>query len=301
MTGRGGAVGKRSFSDRVRAWRDRIPPASWCRMVNALNSIRGKKHRISPVEGERILLARDGAAWIHFCRRRRGGRYRHGIAQRVNRLAGDYLLDSIHVAPGGLFIDCGANIGELGFWARAKGLGYIAFEPEALEARCCDLNNFDGRPETRRVALWKDARTLDFYSKPDSADSSIFDPGSHFVRTEVPATTLDGAVAPSEVTGTVILKVEAEGAEPEILEGATDLLPRVHWAAVDCGHERGIARAHTFVETNVLLQDAGFVLHRVQFDRIVGLYRNTRHRDPTPRNPGSAVRTANRTSRFSDA
>ena len=279
MTGREAAARKRSFSGRVRAWRDRIPPVSYCRMVNALNSVRGKKHRLSPAEGERILLAHDGASRIHLCRRRRGNRYRHGIMQRVNRLAGDYLLDSIRVAPGGLFIDCGANIGELGFWARAKGLAYTAFEPEALEARCCDLNNFEGRPETRRVVLWKDTRTLDFYSKPDSADSSIFEPGDHFLRTAVPAVTLDEAVAPSEVTGTVILKVEAEGAEPEVLEGSTHLLSQVHWVAVDCGHERGITKAHTFVETNVLLQDSGFVLHRAQFDRIVGLYRNTRHRD----------------------
>ena len=88
--------------------------------------------------------------------------------------------------------------------------------------------------------------------------------------------TLDGAVNLPDVPGTVILKIEAEGAEPEVLEGAADTLASIDWVTIDCGHERGVSKAHTFVETNVLMQDLGFRLHRAQFKRITALYRNTR-------------------------
>ena len=165
-----------------------------------------------------------------------------------------------------------------GLWARAKGIRYIPFEPEALEARCCDLNNFAGNPETRREALWKENTTLTFYSKPDSADSSAIDPGGS-IATEVEGITLDNAVSLAEISGTVILKIDAEGAEPEVLEGATKTLPLIDWVSVDCSGERGVTKETTFTETDALLRTHGFR----PFKSLSGglkmttvLYRNTR-------------------------
>ena len=83
---------------------------------------------------------------------------------RVFEVAGEYLLDTIDTMPGGVFIDCGSNIGELGLWARKIGLAYIAFEPEVLEARYCDPNNFEGSTDTRCEALRNEATTLTFYA-----------------------------------------------------------------------------------------------------------------------------------------
>ena len=196
--------------------------------------------------------------------------------QRVDILAGQYLLDQIDVVQGGVFIDCGANIGELGLWARARGLAYIPFEPEILEARCCDLNNFDGRAETRRKVLWKETTMLTLCSMPESADSSIFEVDGHSARIEVPAVTLDDSVDLSGFPGMVVFKIEAEGAEPEVLEGSARALPLMDWVAIDCGYERGKEKAHTFVETNVFLHDHGFRLHGMHPKRVVALYRNTK-------------------------
>ena len=217
-----------------------------------MNSIRGKKHRISPVGEGRVLLAGDGESEIFFCRRRRGNQFKRGVMTHVDQLAREYHLDQIDIVPGGVFIDCGANIGELGIWARGQELDYIAFEPEGLEAYCCDLNNFDGRTETRREALWKETSIISLYSKPESGDSSLIDMGGA-TRTRIQAVALDGAVNLSDTSGTVILKIEAEGAEPEVLEGAASTLTSVNWVAIDCGHERGVSKAHTFVETNVFM------------------------------------------------
>ena len=222
------------------------------------------------------MLAKDKQASIFFCRRRRANFFKRGVTQRVDTLASQYCLDGLDIEPGGLFIDCGANIGELGLWARAKGLAYVAFEPEELEALCCDLNNFGGRAETRREALWSKTTRLPFFSKPESADSSVFEVEGGLQRDDVAAMALDDSLDLSGISGTVIFKVEAEGAEPEVLEGAARSLGSVDWVAVDCGYERGSDQAHTFVETNSLLHDHGFSLCRANLRRITALYRNAK-------------------------
>ena len=253
-----------------------VPHDTYCFLANLVNTVRGRRFRISPVHEEHVFLADDGESRIFFCRRRNGRRFRRGVMRRVDRLASAYHLDAIDVLPGGTFIDCGANIGELGLWARMHGLSYVAFEPETLEARCCDLNNFGGRPETERKALWKETATLSFHSRPETSDGSVFDMGDPISRVDVSAVTLDDAVDLSNGSGgTVIFKVEAEGAEPEVLEGASKTLSSVDWVAIDCGYERGREQAHTFVETNVFLHDCGFRPLRADLRRGTMLYMNT--------------------------
>ena len=242
----------------------------------------GGKYRIRPAgpAGMGVFQITDVAGkTIHICRSGRRRLYRRGVQRRVNDLARAYSLDGLEVTRGGVFIDCGASVGELGLWARAHGLEYIPFEPELPEATCCDLNNFGGSPETRRCALWKETTTLPFYSSPESADSSLFRVGGKFRQIEVKAVALDSAIDISQLSrksGTNIFKVEAEGAEPEVLVGAAKTLAVVDWVAIDCGYERGAAKAHTFVETNTFMQDHGFRLCRAQFRRITALYRNTK-------------------------
>lgn len=248
---------------------------TYCKLVNLRNAVRGKKHRISPLhaEPEALHLAEDGTDKIAICRRGRHNRYKRGVMAGVDRLARDYSLDLIADLRDGVFIDCGANVGELGFWARNRGFRYIPFEPEAYEARCVDLNHFEGRPECIGKALWKEETILKFYNRADSADSSVLPGLGEEPSVVLPATTLDAAVDLTGVAGPVIFKLEAEGAEPEVLEGAAKSLSHIDWVAVDCGFERGPEKAHTFVETNTCLQDHGFRLVAAKFTRITALYR----------------------------
>ncbi len=255
---------------------ERVSLETYCKVVNARNALRGKRHKITPFEGNDIHQASDGTEVIHICRRGRHNRYKRGVMAGVDALARDYHLDTIPSFEGGTFIDCGANVGELGYWARARGMRYIAFEPEALEATCCDLNNFDGQAETLRKALWNANTTLVFHSKPDSADSSLFEMDGATDRIEVEAVTLDSVIDVTDLPRPVIFKLEAEGAEPEVLQGANAILPHIDYVAVDSGYERGADKQHTFVETANALQDHGFRLAKAQFRRITALYQNTR-------------------------
>lgn len=256
-----------------------VPLKLYCSFVNALRSSQGRPLRLRPTGEGDIHLAYDignqDEARIHICRRGRHWRYKRGVMPGVNVVARQYGLDRLDIIPGGVFIDCGANVGEMGIWARAKGLDYIAFEPEPLEARCCDLNNFGGEARTIRKALWHEATTLTFYSKPDTADSSVFDIADAAAGRDVAAIRLEDVVDPAQFgAGTRIFKLEAEGAEPEILRGAEAILPHLDYVAADCGYERGREGRHTFIEVHDHLLDRGYRLIHAEFNRVTAIYRN---------------------------
>lgn len=127
-----------------------------------------------------------------------------------------------------------------------------------------------------RKALWKENTMLSFYSKADTADSSIFESkGSH--RIDIAAVTLDAALANRDLSRPIILKLEAEGAEPEVLQGAKDTLTMIDWVSVDCGPEKGFAQDNTFVDCHNILLAHGFRLVDVGFRRVTALYQNTRN------------------------
>ncbi|MEM1273676.1 MAG: FkbM family methyltransferase [Pseudomonadota bacterium] len=251
-----------------------LPLPAYCRWVNVTRALRGIGYRLRPFgEGDIHVVTDPGGAEVHLCRRARHRRYKRGIAGGAASLAGRYGLRGLPFSPGGVLVDCGANVGELGIWAKAQGLDYIAYEPEQLEARTCDLNNFDGRPETRRRALWRDDTTLTFYRKPNTADSSVIEIDATHGTVEIEAVRLASDLSLPE-TGTHIFKLEAEGAEPEVLEGAAPILEQFSYVAVDAGRERGRAQETTIVEVIDRLTSLNFQLLGLNADHLTVTFRN---------------------------
>ena len=62
-----------------------------------------------------------------------------------------------------------------------------------------------------------------------------------------------------------MLKVEAEGYEPEILLGAGDKINNFEYIAIDGGYEKGINKEQTFAEQTNILLDNGFELIDIYF------------------------------------
>ncbi len=128
---------------------------------------------------------------------------------------------------------------------------------------------------TQRKARWHSAETLTFYSAPDSADSSIFKSQQTVCSVGVPAIPLDDAQIALSQTGPIILKLEAEGAEPEILDGAKATIPKLHYVAVDWRHESGPKKHHTFIEVCDRLLPLWFRAVKAALRRIATLFKNT--------------------------
>lgn len=244
-----------------------------CFLINLKSRIRGKEHLVYIEDGDLYRIT-DAQQSIYIARLNRHNRYKKGIAQGVNMLAEQYSLDEIDIAQNGVFIECGANVGELSLWARSHSLAYIGFEPEEKEFCCVKLNASKGS-QVYRNALWHEQKTLTIHSLPGSGDSSVFDMGGAEGKFEIEAVRLDKTIDLSDHSGTVILKVEAEGAEPEVLEGATGLFDQIDYVTVDCGPERGENQDYTFVEINRTLTNHGFKLLQAKFQRVTMLYYNT--------------------------
>lgn len=253
---------------------NRLPKGLFAKYTNFINSIKGYKHRIKFIDNTDLMEVSDNTGSLYICRRNRVWLYKKSVSTRLAKLPRDYRIDGISERLQGVFIDCGANVGELGHFAKMQGLEYHPFEPEQLEASCCDMNNFGGEARTVRKALWHSDAELTFYSKPDNADSSVFEISDFVVEKKVEAITLDSYIQQQSIKSIAVFKLEAEGAEPEILQGAKNALAITQYVAVDCGFERGLKQESTLVEVINILTASGFTAIDWNSGRITMLFKN---------------------------
>lgn len=146
---------------------------------------------------------------------------------------GTRLLIQRFVGRGDVFVDVGAHLGLMSL-AAAKamhGQGKIfAFEPfpntQAMLKRSFWLNGFAEMIEVHGAAVSNHAGETKLYLGPTSGHHSIFAldfPDGHETSSiDVPTVTLDSALPAG--LGVDLLKIDAEGAELDIIEGARSLL-----------------------------------------------------------------------------
>jgi hypothetical protein len=107
-------------------------------------------------------------------------------------------------------------------------------------------------------ALWKVNTTLKFYHANNTGDSSLLPKDLSALSELIEARTLDSIVAELEIDQINLLKLEAEGAEPEILDGALKTLMKTKYVAADLGPERGPNELPTYSECKSKLEALGF-------------------------------------------
>ena len=71
-----------------------------------------------------------------------------------------------------------------------------------------------------------------------------------------------------------MIKLESEGAEPEILEGLKKNLSLVKYITIDCGFERGEDQKSTIAECCNYLLSNNFEFTNFGYPRIVALFKN---------------------------
>lgn len=198
--------------------------------------------------------------------------YEWGIKKRAEVINKVYFLDKIEFCSGDVFIDCGANVGDLKLWFDLNDIEveYIGFEPSPIEFECLEKNV---APKTaHNLGLWNEDGTLRFYISSQGADSSLIQPAEYSSVVDVDVKRLNDFIE-----GPIkCLKLEAEGAEPEVLSGVDDTkLQMIEYVAADLGYERGVDAESTLVPVTNYLLSRGFELVDVSHGRICALYRNT--------------------------
>jgi len=198
--------------------------------------------------------------------------YKRGVINRGLDLGHAYHHDRISFSPGDLIVDCGANLGDLKLYFDYinAGIEYIAFEPSKTEFICLEKNS---HPSTcYNLGLWNCKTTLEFFQSSANGDSSFIPSQKIEDVYNIDVVRLDEIIS----RDVKLLKLEAEGAEPEVIMGCENLLDRIEYVAADLGPERGLRSENTvpFV-VNYLLSRNFEVLHFTE-NRCLFLFRNTR-------------------------
>lgn len=184
---------------------------------------------------------------LYFTSIRRFNLYQNGIMYRLKFLAKQYGIDDIAFNKGDIVVDVGANIGEIGVYLKIffPQVKYYGFEPNKkdYDALCKNLKNFG---QLFNKGLWKESGKYEFYAITETADSSFIKPAKAIAKKGemIETITLDQINLP-EIR---LLKLEAEGAEPEVLEGALNSLTRTETIIADLGFERGEESKSTLPE-----------------------------------------------------
>ncbi|MEE2692273.1 MAG: FkbM family methyltransferase [Pseudomonadota bacterium] len=184
--------------------------------------------------------------------------YRWGWRARLDRLEREYGVGRhVTLGPDSVVLDVGANVGEFAHVCARYGTRAHCIEPDPT-AHVCLLRNIEGLTGVAAYddAIWKEDGEIDFGLAPERADSSAFVRSGPVVKKR--AVTLERFARDNGISRIDLVKCDAEGAEPEVLEGAGALFDRIGVFALDTGAERNGARTNR--ECAEILAARGFAV-----------------------------------------
>ena len=189
--------------------------------------------------------------------------YRKGWAARLDRLEREYGVGRhIVLGPESVVLDIGANAGEFAHVCARYGAKVFCFEPDPL-VHACLQKNIAGLPNVTAFddVIWSENDEVDFALAPERADSSVFADGPKIRKRAI---TIEQFASDHGLSRIDLIKCDAEGAEPEVLQGIGAAFPLVRALALDTGAERRGKRTNE--ECAAMLKEHGFL----SFDEKVG-------------------------------
>lgn len=201
---------------------------------------------VAPGENNMIWVS-DGQDKLAVVTLRRAFKYyKAGIASRCKRVTESYLQNGfVPIPEGAECINIGANVGEVARELAHRGMRVLAVEPDpyVLPALRANTENIAGI-DIVTAAAWKRDGPLDMHLSTSGADTSAFTPTGS--RITVQGVTLDTLTKGMGHIG--LICGDAEGAEPEVLEGASDTLRRTRYVSLRCSAERNGERTQAACE-----------------------------------------------------
>lgn len=185
--------------------------------------------------------------------------YKKGWEARLNQLEREYGVGRhVVLTPQSFVLDIGANAGEFAFICARYGARVCCFEPDPKVNKCL-TQNIGGLPNATAhdIVIYKENGEVDFGLAPDRADSSVIF-GDNVPVVKKRAQTVASFCRENGIGRVDFIKCDAEGAEPEVLQGIGDFFPNVGAIALDTGPERMGERTNK--ECADILKSAGFTV-----------------------------------------
>ena len=197
--------------------------------------------------------------------------YGNGFKKRKNELLSSYLIKNLEFKDDDIVIDIGANNGDF-YLCFDKKIKYYAYEPSPIVFSNLEYNIKNQNLYNLGVSNFESDK-IDFYLSDEGGDSSIIQINNYTKKITIETTTLDKEIDKLQKK-IKIIKVEAEGFEPEILQGLKKYLNYVEYITIDCGFERGMKQECTIAECSNYLIKNNFKMIDFGAPRIVTLFKN---------------------------
>jgi FkbM family methyltransferase len=222
-----------------------LPRGMYLRYMPMVLQLFNKKRRgcsyrfVAGDKGEVLLLSDKTSFSFIGARRIKRYVYARGLERRQAAMQKKYCKEGSTIEAGDVVVEVGANVGEFTRMAAAIASRVYAFEPDP---RCfaCLQKNVSEMPNVNvfPIALSDVVSELVFYLASEDADSSLIPPKVYSESISVPAMRLDKWMEEQGMDKIDFLKVEAEGAEMEVLQGLGESINQVRKISVDGGPER---------------------------------------------------------------
>lgn len=221
---------------------------------------------------QEIYWVDDGREQIAIALEKRAKRYYpHGIRARCQYVTQGYLQGKVPLRPGDVVINFGANIGEVAMTlARDCGVKVLAIEPDPRHWAPLHYNTRAYDVEIVPVAGWNVDGPLKLYlDNRDSADTSIHNETDDCMT--IMGQTIDTLVKARGIKHVRLIVGDAQGAEPEVIDGARETLKNTDYVSVRASAERCGER--TLEACDAILEEARFnIIHReeTKFCTLIG-------------------------------
>tara|TARA_B100000214_G_scaffold339160_1_gene284775 strand:+ start:50 stop:844 length:795 start_codon:yes stop_codon:yes gene_type:complete len=225
-----------------------------CLLVNTRNFLKNLNTRIHFKENLYVLEENNNKLFVKnkFRLKRIAEK---GLGARSNDLAEIYMLNSVNFEDEDNVVDVGANIGEIYFYFQLKNIKikYCSIEPSDTNETL--IKSFPNAQHFK-FALSNKEKQKKFYLKENSGDNSLIKIKSPTKIVNINTKTLK--FLEKYFTNIKLLKIDAEGGEPEILIVIKDLNIKINYISVDVGNERGLRKLDTSRRCDTILKKFGY-------------------------------------------
>lgn len=251
-----------------------IPNAFWAVLATLILKTVRPNIMVRWSRSKDLYQVAESGISIFVNQRNRVRLFQRGVSDRVEFLASSYGVLTEKWESGFRVLDCGANIGEFSRAMELRGAIVDSFEPAEAEWRCLVENLQNPSSRAWQMALGSRNEIGKLFGSNSGGNATLVLPKTPAVEgTAVNVVSLD-SWAQEFLPGTTpisIFKLEAEGAEGDVLRGARQTLKRVQVVCVDMG-ESSVSSDNAVAEVTDILYDSGFRMAAFTKARSVGVF-----------------------------